>query len=92
MIDNGEYGAWKIRHPFQYTTEAHNQKYTANLTSVKCQTNVGRNLCIAAVVVSAKCKKIPPHPEHDVPKKANDEPALLPLPYYQIQRRGKLCG
>jgi hypothetical protein len=33
---------------------------------------------IAAAVVGAKCKKIPHRPGHDVPKKADDEPALLP--------------
>ncbi len=33
---------------------------------------------IAATAVGAKCKKIPHHPGHDVPKKADDEPALLP--------------
>ncbi len=33
---------------------------------------------IAAAVVGAKCKKIPHHPGHGIPEKANDEPALLP--------------
>jgi hypothetical protein len=33
---------------------------------------------IAAIVVGAKCKKLPHHPGHGISEKANDEPALLP--------------
>jgi hypothetical protein len=76
MINNGEYGAWKIWHLFQYTTEAHNEKYTANLCKMSNQNR--KEPGIAAAGVGAKCKEIPHRPGHDVPKKADDEPALPP--------------
>jgi hypothetical protein len=69
MINKGKYGVWEIWHPFQYMTEVHNEKYTANVTSVKCQMNVGRTIGIVAAAVGAKCEKIPHCPGHDVPKK-----------------------
>jgi hypothetical protein len=83
---------WKIRHPFQYTTEAHNENDAANLTSVKCRTNVGRTLGVDAAAAGAKCEKIPHRPGHDVPEKADDEPAPLPPPATEFDVEVSLVG
>ncbi len=57
----------------------HYEKYTANLSSEKMLNQRRKKPGITAAVVGSKCEKILHHPGHDVPKKADDEPALLPL-------------
>ncbi len=84
---NMEHGKFGIH--FSTTSEVHYEKYTANLTSVKCRTNIGRNPALLHLQSAQSARKIPTVLGMMFLKRPTCPSSP---PYYQIRHWGKLCG